>query len=317
MKIVYLGSGDFGIASLSAIADSTHTLELIVTQPTRKAGRGRKSRPTPVALWAKENSIPTLEADNINAASVIEEIASHQPDLIVVISFGQFIGTNVVNLPPKGTINVHGSLLPKYRGAAPVNWPIINGERETGISIITVAEKMDAGDILAQEKTDIIAGETAGQLSYRLAELAGPVLLKTIDSIADGRAVYSKQDDSLATKAPKLKKSDGFIDFTESADSICQKILGLWPWPGVCADYMCNATGKCTRVTIAAAEVVANANPEKLAVGVLDKNLNIICGSDSLKILKLKPAGKGLMNFSDFVNGSRTQPGDVFREISE
>ena len=316
MKIVYLGSGDFGVASLSAIANSTHTLELIVTQPTRKAGRGRKARPTPVAVWAKENCVPTLEADNVNASSVIEEIAAHQPDLIVVISFGQYIGSKVVNLPPKGTINVHGSLLPKYRGAAPVNWPIINGDRETGISIITVAEKMDAGDILAQKKTDIIAGETAGELSYRLAEMSGPVLLKTIDSIANGSAVYSKQDDSLATKAPKLKKSDGFVDFAESADSIRQKILGLRPWPGVCGDYICNATGKCTRVTIAVAEVVANANPNKLAVGVLDEDLNIICGCDSLKILKLKPAGKALMNFSDFVNGSRTQAGDVFRKVT-
>jgi len=237
--------------------------------------------------------------------------------LILVIAFGQFIGADVVNLPPKGTINVHGSLLPKYRGAAPVNWPIINGDRETGISIITVAEKMDAGDILAKEKTDIAASETAGQLYDRLAEMAGPVLLETIDRIADGTAVYTKQDDSLATKAPKLKKSDGFINFAESSDSIRQKILGLWPWPGVCVDYVSKKTSKCTRVTIAAAEVVECGNPKKLAVGILDENLNIICGSDCLKITKLKPAGKGLMNFSDFANGRGTQPGDIFMTISE
>jgi methionyl-tRNA formyltransferase len=153
VKIIYLGSGEFGIECLNALAQSSHSLAFIVTQPQHPAGRGRKPRPTPVAHWAKTNSIPFIETDDINTPQVFDKIASFQPDLIVVIAFGQKIGTELINLPPKGTINVHASLLPKYRGAAPINWAIINGETETGISIITLAEKMDAGLICAQAKT--------------------------------------------------------------------------------------------------------------------------------------------------------------------
>jgi len=147
MNIVYLGSGEFGIECLNALADSSHSLAFIVTQPPHPAGRGRKPRPTPVARWADTNSIPFIETDNINTPQIIDKIAALQPDLIIVIAFGQKIGSKIINLPPKGTINVHASLLPKYRGAAPINWAIINGETETGISIITLAEEMDAGTI--------------------------------------------------------------------------------------------------------------------------------------------------------------------------
>ncbi|HDZ12145.1 MAG TPA: methionyl-tRNA formyltransferase, partial [Bacteroidetes bacterium] len=142
MKIVYLGSGEFGIECLNALANSSHGPAFIVTAPPHPAGRGRKDKPTPVACWAKKNSIPFMETEDVNASGSIETIAAYQPQLIVVIAFGQKVGNQLINLPPKGAINVHASLLPKYRGAAPVNWAIINGETQTGISIITLAEKM-------------------------------------------------------------------------------------------------------------------------------------------------------------------------------
>ena len=169
---------------------------------------------------------------------MLEKIADCNPDLIVVIAFGQKIGNELINLPPKGAINVHASLLPKYRGAAPINWVIINGESETGISIISLAEKMDAGDIVSQAKTDIAEDETAGQLHDRLAQMAAPLLLETIDKIANGTAIYTKQDHSKAMLASKLKKSDGFLDFAESAELLEQKIRGFWPWPGTSAIYV-------------------------------------------------------------------------------
>ncbi len=315
MNIAYLGSGQFGIEFLNALADSNHVLPFIVTQPPRQAGRGRKSKPTPVSLWAKSHSIPFIETDNVNKPEEIEKIESYKPDLIVVVAFGQKIGNELINLPPRGSINVHASLLPKYRGAAPINWAIINGESRTGVSIIALAEKMDAGDILARAETDIKPDETAGELHDRLAKLAAPLLLETLDKIADGTVTYTKQDHSKATLAPKLKKSDGILDLSESAEQIQRKIRGLYPWPGASVTYLSKKTGKSTCVTIAMAEVVVISNPTGLSAGTLDGNLNVICGQDSLKITKIKPAGSAIMDFKAFVNGQHTQPGDMFVKI--
>jgi methionyl-tRNA formyltransferase len=315
MNVVYLGSGEFGIESLNALAKSSHTLRFIVTQPAQPAGRGRTPTPTPVATWAADHSMPFIETDDVNAPEIIEKIAGYQPDLILVIAFGQKVGRDLINLPSKGAINVHASLLPKYRGAAPINWAIINGDTQTGISIITVAPQMDAGKILAQLAADIAPDETAGKLHDRLAQIAAPLLLKTLDQIADGTAVYTEQDHSKATLAPKLKKSDGFLDFTVSAESLRRKILGLWPWPGASATYVSKKTGKSVRVTIAMAEVVQTTNPSSLPAGTLDENLNVLCGQNALKITKLKPDGSRLMDFKDFVNGRQTQPGDIFTKI--
>lgn len=317
MKIVYLGSGEFGIASLDALLLSKHKLRFIVTQPPNPAGRGRKPSPTPVACWAKTHSIPFVETDDVNAPAIVEKIADYKPDLIVVIAFGQKIGNELIALPPKGAINVHASLLPKYRGAAPINWAIINGETKTGISIITLAEKMDAGQILAQSQTDIAADETAGQLHDKLAKMAAPLLVETVDKIADGTATYREQDHSKATLAPKLKKSDGFIDFSESADVLARKIRGFWPWPGASATYISKKTEKSVRVTIATADVVGAVREPPLPPGTLDENLNVICGVGALKIKKIKPSGSALMDFKDFVNGRQTQPGDLFTKIDE
>jgi methionyl-tRNA formyltransferase len=316
MKIVYLGSGEFGIDCLDALSASEHGLRFLVTQPPNPAGRGRKSHPTPVSYWADAHSIPFIEVDNVNTSGVIEKIAGYEPDLIVVIAFGQKIGHELTNLPPKGSINVHASLLPKYRGAAPINWAIINGETITGISIITLAEKMDAGQILAQSQTDIASDETAGQLHDRLAKMAAPLLLKTVDQIAGGKAVYVEQDHAKATLAPKLKKSDGFLDFTESAEILARKIRGFWPWPGASANYLSKKTGKPVRVTIALAKDHELSKPT-LPAGMLDENLRVVCGAGLLEIKKIKPAGSALMDFKDFVNGRQTQPGDIFLKIDK
>jgi len=317
MKIIYLGSGEFGLECLNALGGLRHTLQFILTQPPHPAGRGRKPAPTPVACWADSNSIPFIETDDVNSPPTIEKLAVYQPDLMVVIAFGQKIGNELIKLPHKGSINVHASLLPKYRGAAPINWAIINGEKQTGISIIALAEIMDAGNILAQSKTDIGADETAGQLHDRLAKMAATLLLKTIDDIADGTAVYNTQDHSEATLAPKLKKSDGFLDFNEPAELLQRKIRGFWPWPGASAMYLSKKTEKSLRITIAMAEVVETSNTAHLPSGTLDESLNVICGQRSLKITKIKPTGSHLMQFKDFVNGQHTQPGDCFIKIEQ
>jgi len=317
MRIVYLGNGEFGVECLNALALSSHSLAFIVTQLPALAGRGRKPRPTPVACWAQDHSVPFIETEDVNAPAIINKVAVQEPDLIVVVAFGQKIGEQLIKLPPKGIINVHASLLPKYRGAAPINWVIINGESETGISIITVAEKMDAGDVLAQVKTSIAANETAGELHDRLAKLAAPLLLDTVDKIEKGTAVYVRQDRSKATLAPKLKKSDGILDFSEPAKSLERKIRGFWPWPGASAVYLSKKTAKSERVNIAMAEIVETSNPDRLPAGTLDENLNVICGQDALKITRIKPDGSRLMEFRDFVNGRATRPGDMFTKIDK
>ncbi len=192
MRIVYLGSGEFGIPSLDAVLASKHSIELIITQPQKSAGRGRILTSTAVAIWAKKNSIPIVETPDNSSPELINRIKDARPDLIVVIAFGQKICNELINLPPKGMINVHGSLLPQYRGAAPINWAIINGDKETGITVATITEQWDAGKILAQAKTKINPDDTADVLHDRLAKLAAPVLVETVNKIENGTAKYTE-----------------------------------------------------------------------------------------------------------------------------
>lgn len=314
MRIVYLGSGAFGIDSLNALLKSKHSIDFIVTQPARSAGRGRKSKPTAVADWAVENNIPFVETPNAAAPEIIQQVRDRNPDLIIVIAFGQKICDELIALPPMGMINVHGSILPKYRGAAPINWAIVNGETDTGITIATITQQWDAGKILATAETKIKPEETADQLSKRLADLAAPVLADVTDKIEAGTAEYIEQDHSRATRAPKIKKSDGYIDFTESAEIIRNKIRGFWPWPGISGIIRLSKTGKGIRVTIAMAQLAETDSPELLP-GTLDRNMNIVCGRGALKITKIKPAGGAEMSFSAFVNGHKTAQGDRFTQI--
>jgi methionyl-tRNA formyltransferase len=314
MNIVYLGSGEFGLPCLDALEASGHHLALVVTQPPNPAGRGRKLCPTPVGLWAQDHKLPCIPAENVNDPEVSQRLVQAQPDVIVVIAFGQKIGKPLVELPPKGAINVHASLLPKYRGAAPINWAIVRGETETGVSIITLADKIDAGDILGQSATPIRPSETAGELHDRLAQLAAPLLMETLARIEAGTAVYAKQDDTKVTFAPKLKKADGFLDFTEPANVLAHKIRGFWPWPAASAVYVADRTAQPIRVAIAGAECVqaTSGNPQP---GLFDESLDVLCGRDRLRITKIKPAGSELMAFRDFVNGWHVRPGDRMMKV--
>ncbi len=317
MNLVYLGSGEFGVPCLDALKASAHNLCLIVTQPANPAGRGRKPQPTPAGQWATEHGVPFIETDNVNSPPAVQRIVACRPDVIVVIAFGQKIGREVVALPPKGAINVHASLLPQYRGAAPINWAILRGETHTGNSIITLADKIDAGDILGQVRTEIGPQETAGELHDRLAQLAAPLLLETLGDIETGTATYTKQNDAEATFAPKLKKSDGLLDFSEPAELLARKIRGFWPWPGAAASFVSERTQKATRVVIALAEGVPGSAATQLPAGTFDQERHVVCGAGRLHLQKIKPAGSGLMSFHAFVNGWHVQPGDRLTKIEE
>ena len=317
MKMTFFGSAQFGIASLQSIKDSAHTLTAVFTQPAQPAGRGRKLTPTPVAEWADQNSIRCIETENINAPEMAEKVSARGADLLLVIAFGQKIANHVIKLHPKGAINVHASLLPKYRGAAPINRAIMNGETETGITIITLADRMDTGKILAHTKIPITPDDCAQTLHDKLARISPPLLIETIEKIDSGNATYTPQDDTAATFAPKLTKSDGYIDWTAPATSIVNQIRGLWPQPGAQADFVSAKTKKCCRVTFAAASAAQCAQENKTQFGILDQNLNVIAADGTVTIHKLKPAGRALMNFKDFVNGRKVEPGDMFLPIDK
>jgi methionyl-tRNA formyltransferase len=315
MRIVFLGSGHFGLPCLDALQTSRHSIEFIVTQPPNPAGRGRCPSPTPVADWAERHLVPYRATPNINTPEHRDVIRRHRPDLLVVIAFGQKIGADLIQLPPHQAVNVHASALPRWRGAAPINWSIIAGDKVTGVTVITLADKIDAGKMLGVSKVMIEAGETAGELHDRLARIAAPLLLKTLDALEMGQARFTEQTEAEVTFARKLKKQDGYLDFHDSAELLDRKIRGFWPWPGASALSLSHETGKQVRVVFAECAVEPWDNRQDLPVGTLNENLNIVCGQDVLRILRLKPAGSPLMDFTDFINGRHTRPGDMFLPI--
>jgi methionyl-tRNA formyltransferase len=312
MKIAYLGSAQFGIPCLQAIADSRHELVGVFTQPARPAGRHRDPKPTDVALWCTERKINSIEADNINEPSMMRQVADCGADLLVVIAFGQKISQEVISMQRYGAINVHASLLPKYRGAAPIHWAIMNGEKETGVSLITLADRMDAGFVLGQSKVSIGPEDTMQTIHDRLSEGAVGILMETIDQIEQGKAVYAAQDESQVTYAPKLKKEHGVIDWERPAADIVNQIRGLWPWPGAQSVYVSVKTGKHWRVTLNQAIAVAYDNPKGLPTGMLTESMEVVCGQGALKIVQLKPSGSDLMTFESFSNGRPCSQGDLF-----
>ncbi len=312
MKLVYLGSSSFGLPSLEAVAAGRHTLAGVFTQPSRPAGRHRDPKPTDVACWCAARGIPCVEADNINAPAMQRQVADCGGDLLVVIAFGQKIGQPLIDLFGLGAINTHGSLLPKYRGAAPIHWAMMRGETRTGISIITLAQRMDAGSVLAQDSIAIAPEDTFSTLHQKLAELSAPLLLATLDAIEQGRAVYTPQDETLVTYAPKLTKPDGYIDWQRPAEQIANQIRALSPWPGAQSVYVASASGRSWRVTLDSVAVVQTANGLGDVPGMLDSNLHVICGKNRLNIIAIKPSGSDKMTFEAFARGRSCKPGDLF-----
>lgn len=317
MRIVFFGSAEFGLPCLEAIQSSRHELAGLFTQPARPAGRRRDLKPTEVALWAQQKNMTCLEAENINTPLSAQQVAACRGDLLMVIAFGQKISRPVIDLFPKGAVNVHASLLPKYRGAGPIFWALMNGETQTGISIITLADRMDAGDILAQAQTQITPEDTAQTLHDKLSALSAPAMMQTIDAIEAGTATCTPQDESKVTWAPKLRKEHGYIDWARPADHVVNQIRALWPWPGAQAVYVSGKTGRSCRVIVKKARRIEYTDQNQAASGLLNDNLDVWCGRDALRIEELKPAGSGLMSFGSFVNGRACRPGDLFLPLDQ
>jgi methionyl-tRNA formyltransferase len=310
MDLIYFGSGEFGLPTLQALA-GRHTLRAIVTQPDRPAGRGGRLTPTPVAQWAAANlsGTPILRPQRINDPEVARQIQDIPADAQVVIAYGQKLGQGLLATPPaRFAINLHGSLLPRWRGAAPVNAAILAGDRQTGNSVITLAERMDAGLILAQSCRDLPPDLTAGDLHDLLAADGPELVLSVLRAFEEGTLTPRPQDESQATRAPKLSRADGWIDFEQEAELCRRRIHGLTPWPGVAASFRGQML-KVTRVQ------VAGSAPEQLGgTGtILDADTGLVsCGGGTvLQIVEVHPPGKRRMSWADFVHGHRVAAGEV------
>ena len=309
MRVVFCGSGSFATPSLQAIYETHHDVVGVVTPPPRRAGRGGKVRATDVAQLARKIGLDVLETGNINADDSVNVIAATRPDVICVAEFGQMISARVRELASIDTFNLHGSLLPELRGAAPVNWAIIRGYKQTGVTTISLVDRMDAGLIYLRNTLDIAPDETAGQLRVRLAKIGAETVCETLGLLEGGRTEGERQDESAATFAPRLRKSDGIIDWRADAQMICNLVRGTNPWPGGHAVFG-RQGGRMFPVIIASVSVAGGAATEPL--GHLDADLVASTGFGRLSITELKPAGKRLMSWQDFVNGYRVTRGDIF-----
>ncbi|MCX5721836.1 MAG: methionyl-tRNA formyltransferase [Nitrospirae bacterium] len=300
MNIVFMGTPDFAAASLEALLKSDDVVVGVVTQPDRPKGRGQVLTPSPVKLLAQREKIPLLQPLKMKDPEFLQTLAGWKPDLIAVTAFGRILPPAVLSLPPLGCVNVHGSLLPKYRGAGPIQWAIINGERETGITTMLMDEGMDTGAMLLQEAIPISDDDTAGTLSPRLAELGGRLLVETIARLKAGTLVPKPQDSSQATMAPLLKKEDGIIDWTLSAVALANRVRGLAPWPGA---YTAVPGGD--RWTIGRAQALPGpaTRPPGAVVAVTNEAIHVATGEGVLALLELQPANSRRMAVSQYVAG--------------
>jgi methionyl-tRNA formyltransferase len=232
LKIIFMGTPDFAVPSLRALHDSGHEVLAVVTQPDRPKGRGRKLAPPPVKQAALRFGYPVLQPETVRTHEFHEAMRRLAPELFVVAAFGQILPQSLLDIPTRGSINVHASLLPRFRGAAPIQWTIINGDRETGVTTMMMDKRMDTGDILLQETTEVGPRETADELHDRLKEMGARTLIRTLQRLQDGTLERIPQNPERATYAPMLKKSDGQIDWSLPAEQIERLIRGLNPWPG-------------------------------------------------------------------------------------
>jgi len=314
LRIVFMGTPEFAVPTLQALLGSAHSVVAVVTQPDRPKGRGRKLAAPPVKELADRAGLPVLQPTRIRNDIFLNEIKMYDPDLIVVAAYGRILPGPLLSLPPLGTINVHGSILPRYRGAAPIQWAIIRGETESGVTIMQMDEGMDTGDILLIEKTPIAPEDTAGILYGRLAELGGQALLRALDLLAVGRLTAVKQDDRQATLAPLLAKEQGLVDWQQPAAVISCLIRGLDPWPTTYT-YL---DGR--RLRLFSPRVVKAAEPLP-PPGTLWQTdaagLYIATGEDLLLIREVQPEGGRRMPADDFRRGHALAAGLVFGSGSD
>lgn len=314
IRVIFMGSDAVACPLLDALkADRQRRLCGVVTQPDRPQKRNRRPQPCAVKRHLDGSDLPIWTPERINAPDAIETLCRVSPDVIVVMAYGQFLGDDLLTLPPWGCLNVHLSLLPKYRGAAPIQWAIANGESETGITVMRMVRRMDAGDILDQATQPIQPGDTAERLGRRLAEAAPPLLLNVLERLARGECQARPQNENEVTFAPILKKEDGRVDWTQSAETIERRIRAFTPWPGC---FCVSASLKDKRLRILRARVEPAPSEGALARNVpgtvLDINADgplIATANAALRLLDVQPEGKRPMPGAAYCRGHAVRTG--------
>jgi len=308
MKIIFFGTGNFALATLKKLIESNHNLLAVVTQPDRKKGRGWKIAPQPIKTFIQENrpEVPILQPEKVSDNNFIEDLKKINTDIFVVVDYGQILGEEVLRIPKKYCINLHPSLLPKYRGAAPLERAVLAGEKKTGNTIIVMNSRMDAGDIIAQVETTIAEREDIVRLSFRLAAEGADLVIKALNEIVSGEEKPRAQNEREATYAPKLKKEEGNIDWSNSAEEIERKVRGLKSWPGAFT-YL---DGKMLKII--ETEIAVSANEDHSPGEVYgDKKIFVSTGKGSILITKLQLEGKKIMPAEEFLKGHSIIDGTV------
>ncbi len=302
IQTVFFGTPEFSVPILHALS-GIFPVAAVVTQPDRPQGRGRVLSPPPVKVLAGSLGIPVLQPENTRDKAFQETLSGLKPDLILTAAYGKILPSSILDLPRLGCINVHASLLPKYRGAAPINWSLINGEEKTGITMIKMDEGIDTGPILARQALEIEPTDNTDTLGKRLSHIAAEMLPEFFKNLIDGRIEEKPQDDSYASYTPMLMKKDGLINWHESAKQIHNSIRGLYPWP-VAYTFL---NGKQLRL-IASNTAVGQASPGEIAE-VGKETLLVGTGDGLLSIKEIQPPGKKTMPILSFLQGYRLQPG--------
>src|SRR6059036_3073978 len=299
MRIVFIGSGEIGVPTLQALQKSAeHELKAVVTQPDKPVGRAQRIEPPPIKKVIIETSIPILQPARIKDRQVIEEIRALQPAVIVVMAYGQIFPRDVLEIPRIACLNLHASLLPRWRGAAPIQAAIAAGDRETGITVMYMDEGLDTGDILLQRKLEILPNDTGGSLHDSLAQVAPGVLLQSLVLLAKGIAPRIPQDNSLTAYAPKLKREDGRIDWSEPAEMIERKIRAFNPWPGA---FM--KVDEQNLKIFSSSVIDLNGKPGEILIS--KDQLIVAAGKDAVALNEVQLEGKKRMSASEFLRGHR------------
>jgi len=305
MKIVFMGTPEFAVPSLQALIDSGDEIVAVVCQPDKPKGRGLEVASPPTKVLAERHGVPVLQPQKIKTEEFFNELKKLGPDLICVAAYGKILPKNILDLPPHGCINVHASILPKYRGAAPINWAIIRGEKVTGITTMKMDEGMDTGDMLLKKEIPIEDEDTGETLSQKLSYIGAELLIETLKLLKEGKLNPIPQDHSQATYAPMLKKEDGKIDWSKSAEEVRNLIRGALPWPGAYTTL----DGKLLKIYKAR---ISNSVGNPGEVIKSDSGiLRVATGNDSLDILELQIEGGKRLKTEEFLRGRKIKEGSV------
>lgn len=309
MRIVYMGTPDFAVGCLETLIQAGHDVVGVVTQPDRPKGRGKKLQPPPVKLIAEKYDIPVYQPEKIKTPEFISQLKELAPELIVVVAYGKILPAEILYLPPLGCVNVHASILPKYRGSAPIHWAIINGERETGITTMYMNEGMDTGDMILTATTTIGDNDTVGELHDRLAVLGAELLAETVILIEQGNAPRTPQNEAEATYAPMLKREHELINWQQSAKRLHNQIRGMNPWPGTYTTWQ----GKMLKIW--RAEALTHHTAQRPGTVVADNGEIIVqTGHGCLALYEVQLQGGKRLATKDFLCGNKIDIGTSLGE---